>query len=254
MDHATRNNMEGAFGADFGGVRIHTDARADDLNRALSAKAFTTGQDVFFRSGEYNPGSSSGRELLAHELTHVVQQDGAGVRAKMSVSQPGDPHELEADSMARAVLQREQQGAGDTEECSCLSRQAIETLQRQPEGEEDNGETDGPQYPPDWQHGAPTKPVAPDPHVAPDPNQQPVPPDQGPYRSAELRSKLVTALGIVLGLAVFVALVACFATGVCEAAAIVAVAGAGAFLVVAGILRSMGIGVSGDPSSDGGGA
>lgn len=57
---------------------MHTDAKANTFNHSLNARAFTTGQDIFFRHGEYNSGSSSGQELLAHELTHVVQQgDGA---------------------------------------------------------------------------------------------------------------------------------------------------------------------------------
>lgn len=64
------------MGHDFSNVNIHTDAGADNLNRSLGAKAFTTGNDIYFRSGEYNPGSSGGQELLAHELTHVVQQTG----------------------------------------------------------------------------------------------------------------------------------------------------------------------------------
>lgn len=108
MDHGTRSRMEGAFGADFSGVRIHDDARADGLSQSLSARAFTTGRDVFFRQGEYSPGTSSGRELLAHELTHVVQQNGDGIRTKMTVSEPGDPQEVEADQMARAVIDQEQ--------------------------------------------------------------------------------------------------------------------------------------------------
>ena len=66
--------MEQAFGADFSGVKVHTDTQADQLNQSIQAKAFTTGQDVFFRQGEYNPGSRGGQELIAHELTHVVQQ------------------------------------------------------------------------------------------------------------------------------------------------------------------------------------
>jgi hypothetical protein len=69
--------MELAFGADFSGVRTHSDKEADTLNRELSAKAFTTGQDVFFRDGEYSPGSSGGQRLIAHELTHVLQQTGS---------------------------------------------------------------------------------------------------------------------------------------------------------------------------------
>jgi hypothetical protein len=70
-----RKPMEHAFGADFSRVKIHADSQADQLNQSIQAKAFTTGHDVFFRQGEYNPGSRGGQELLAHELTHVVQQN-----------------------------------------------------------------------------------------------------------------------------------------------------------------------------------
>jgi len=76
LDNGIRERMEGAFGADFSGVRVHTDGTSDQLNQSIQAKAFTTGQDVFFRKGAYNPGSRGGQELLAHELTHVVQQSG----------------------------------------------------------------------------------------------------------------------------------------------------------------------------------
>ncbi len=76
LDGGVRKFMEPRFGADFSGVRVHTNPQADTLNRALSARAFTTGRDIFFRGGEYRPGSASGRELIAHELTHVVQQSG----------------------------------------------------------------------------------------------------------------------------------------------------------------------------------
>ncbi|MCP4666518.1 MAG: DUF4157 domain-containing protein, partial [Deltaproteobacteria bacterium] len=67
--------MEQAFGVDLGGVRVHADHQADQLNRSLRASAFATGQDIFLRQGEYNPQSHSGQELLAHELTHVMQQN-----------------------------------------------------------------------------------------------------------------------------------------------------------------------------------
>ncbi|MHC5750143.1 eCIS core domain-containing protein [Nostoc sp. JL23] len=67
-----REPMEQAFGADFSGVKVHTNGQSDQLNRSIQARAFTTGQDVFFREGEYNPGSQGGQELL----THVVQQNG----------------------------------------------------------------------------------------------------------------------------------------------------------------------------------
>ncbi|MDZ8188765.1 MAG: DUF4157 domain-containing protein [Nostoc sp. ChiSLP02] len=75
-----REPMEVAFGADFSDVKVHTDSQSDLLNQSIQARAFTTGQDVFFRQGEYKPGSRGGQELLAHELTHVVQQNGGAVQ------------------------------------------------------------------------------------------------------------------------------------------------------------------------------
>ncbi|MEH2236759.1 eCIS core domain-containing protein [Nostoc sp.] len=75
-----REPMEQGFGADFSRVKVHTDSQADQLNRSIQAKAFTTGQDVFFRQGAYQPGSRGGQELIAHELTHVVQQNGGAVQ------------------------------------------------------------------------------------------------------------------------------------------------------------------------------
>ncbi len=76
MADSVRQPLENAFGVDFSNVQIHTHTQADELNQTLQAKAFTTGQDIYFRQGAYAPESSSGRELLAHELTHVVQQSG----------------------------------------------------------------------------------------------------------------------------------------------------------------------------------
>jgi hypothetical protein len=68
--------METAFDANFSGVKVHTDGESDQLNKSLNSRAFATGQDIFFSQGAYNPGSRDGQELLAHELTHVVQQNG----------------------------------------------------------------------------------------------------------------------------------------------------------------------------------
>ena len=70
----TRARFESAFGSDFGQVRVHETTDSDFLSRSIGARAFTTGSDIFFRRGEYQPQSSAGEELLAHELTHVVQQ------------------------------------------------------------------------------------------------------------------------------------------------------------------------------------
>ncbi|HBL14860.1 MAG TPA: hypothetical protein DD379_26415, partial [Cyanobacteria bacterium UBA11162] len=75
-----REPMEQAMGADFSGVKVHTDGQSHQLNQSIQARAFTTGQDIFFRQGEYDPGSRGGQELLAHELTHVVQQNGNAVQ------------------------------------------------------------------------------------------------------------------------------------------------------------------------------
>jgi hypothetical protein len=71
-----QRSMGKAMGADFSGVKVHTDSQSDQLNKSIQARAFTTGQDVFFRQGSYEPSSRGGQELIAHELTHVVQQTG----------------------------------------------------------------------------------------------------------------------------------------------------------------------------------
>jgi Domain of unknown function (DUF4157) len=85
--------MGDAMGADFSGVRIHNNSNADTLNRSVNARAFTTGQDIFFKQNEYNPSSSDGQKLLAHELTHVVQQNSGVVSRK--VIQRFESHEHE---------------------------------------------------------------------------------------------------------------------------------------------------------------
>lgn len=74
LPESTRSFFEPRFGKDFSGVRIHNDSNANHVARSLNAKAFTTGRDVVFGSGQYAPDSRTGRALLAHELTHVVQQ------------------------------------------------------------------------------------------------------------------------------------------------------------------------------------
>ncbi len=108
LDHEVRAQMESAFNADFSSVRVHTDAKADRLNRQLNARAFATGKDLFFRQSAYSPGSSSGRELLAHELTHVLQQT-AKLRRSLTVGCPTDEYEKEANQVAGAVMEMEKQ-------------------------------------------------------------------------------------------------------------------------------------------------
>ena len=75
-----RKPMEQFLGADFSRVKVHTDQKADQLSRAIQARAFTTGQDIFFAKGEYNPGSREGKKLIFHEGGHVAQQNGGAVQ------------------------------------------------------------------------------------------------------------------------------------------------------------------------------
>jgi hypothetical protein len=117
LDGATRGRFEDGLGADLSAVKVHTDSSSDTLCRSLSADAFSTGRDVFFSSGTFNPGTKSGDHLLAHELTHVVQQGAAPTIARskaptsagqadegsvfrLTVGRANDPSEDLADEMA----------------------------------------------------------------------------------------------------------------------------------------------------------
>lgn len=105
LDDGLQTKMGDAMGQDFGDVRVHTSHEADALNQDLDARAFTTGHDLFFREGAYAPNTSSGQELIAHELTHVVQQRTGAVQSsgRMAVNAPGDRFEREADTVAKQV-------------------------------------------------------------------------------------------------------------------------------------------------------
>jgi len=106
LDSGVRTTMEKALSSDFSRVNVHTDSESDALNRRVSAVAFTTGKDIFFKQGAYDPGSSGGQQLLAHELTHVVQQGRGAVSGGgggMHVGPAGDSHEQQADATAAAV-------------------------------------------------------------------------------------------------------------------------------------------------------
>ena len=99
LDGDERAFMEPRFGHDFSGVRVHSDARAAESARAVNARAYTVGNHIVF-------GARPGRDLLAHELTHVVQQSGAqpAQASGPAISQPGDSSEREAETVSRAVL------------------------------------------------------------------------------------------------------------------------------------------------------
>ena len=98
LDERTRAFMESRFGADFSQVRVHTDSDADALAGRFSAKAITNRNDVAFREGAYRPGTAGGDRLIAHELTHVIQQGEA--RGDVVEQSSGDSFEQEADQAA----------------------------------------------------------------------------------------------------------------------------------------------------------
>ncbi len=113
LDSGFRERMETAFGTDFSGVRVHQDSQSDVLNRQLTAKAFTTGNDIFLRSDA----SASDGHLMAHELTHVVQQRSAagGGGGGLTAGPADDPQEHEADRAAEAALSGSMQREAEQE-------------------------------------------------------------------------------------------------------------------------------------------
>ena len=155
LDGGVQAQMGEAVGADFSGVRVHTSAESDALNRDLSARAFTTGQDIFFREGAYQPHNAGGQELLAHELTHVVQQGSGAVGGgggRMQVNAPGDAFEQQADAVAHSVAgpagvaagvqrqaeeEEEEVQAKAEDEVQMQAADEEEEVQMQPEEEEE---------------------------------------------------------------------------------------------------------------------
>lgn len=99
LPEAVRQDMESRFGADFSAVRIHRDARAAQASNALNAAAFTVGNQIHFGAGQFNPASSEGRELIAHELTHTIQQ-GAAAQAHSQIQRSQAPQVAERSAPA----------------------------------------------------------------------------------------------------------------------------------------------------------
>lgn len=106
LDAGTAHQVGSQLDSDFSQVHVHTDSTANQLNHQLGAKAFTIGNDIFFRQGAYQPDSHEGQHLLTHELTHVAQQGGsqASVQGKMMVNDPNDQYEAEADLVANQFM------------------------------------------------------------------------------------------------------------------------------------------------------
>lgn len=135
LDRETGEKLGAAMGADFDDVRVHTTPAADELSHQLGARAFTTGQDIFFREGTYAPHTSEGETLLAHELAHVVQQGAGQVPegSRMTVNAPDDAFERDADRAAESAT-----GAGGAEAAVQRQEEEEEAVQMQeiPEEEE----------------------------------------------------------------------------------------------------------------------
>lgn len=108
LDTAPRSFMESRFGHDFSSVRVHTDAKAANSARSVNALAYTVGQSVVFGSNQYQPHTRAGQQLMAHELTHVVQQGGAGNTKQspdaLAINSSDDAFEQQASVTAQQVM------------------------------------------------------------------------------------------------------------------------------------------------------
>lgn len=136
LDDPVRADMEGRFGQDFSGVRVHTDGQASESARSVNAHAYTVGNDIVFAGGRYDPDSSTGQRTIAHELTHVVQQrsgpvDGTPTGSGIRLSNPTDRFEQAAERSAERIMD-----APTAVDAPSTLTQAV-----QREGEEEEDET-----------------------------------------------------------------------------------------------------------------
>ncbi|MFO7540347.1 MAG: DUF4157 domain-containing protein [Chloroflexota bacterium] len=139
LDEEMATKAGATMGHDFSDVTVHTDSQANQLSHQLGAKAFTTGSDIFFREGAYDPASSAGQQLIAHELTHVAQQGAAApaVQGKMAVNDPHDQYEAEADQVANQVMTQPDSLQRQEEEEEMVQMQEEEELVQAQEMDED---------------------------------------------------------------------------------------------------------------------
>jgi hypothetical protein len=108
LNHDTRTFMESRFGKDFSRIRVHTDAKASESAKAMNSSAYTVDQNIVFGTRQFAPNTKAGRGLLAHELTHTIQQAGvntSGLQGKLEVTSPSDAAEQEAEKVSKAVQQ-----------------------------------------------------------------------------------------------------------------------------------------------------
>ncbi len=143
LDAGARSYMESGFGRDLSGVRVHTGPKAAKSASAIGARAYTSGSDIVFGQSEYAPSNSSGRWLIAHELTHVMQQSGRPSGSGLTVAPSGGTLEAEANTVADRVTranetQAEQAGSfgwtADMEFASADTGNVIQMLPAPPSG------------------------------------------------------------------------------------------------------------------------
>ncbi len=136
LEPTTRSFMESRFGHDFSQVRVHTDRKAANSARSISARAYTTGQDIVFGSGQYAPETPSGQRLLAHELAHVVQQKNGGGRAPGNrgiISHRSSAAEQEARQSASHIMAGQSASPGAGVAAGSIQRDGEEDEQPQQE-------------------------------------------------------------------------------------------------------------------------
>jgi hypothetical protein len=114
LESTVQRRLEGALDTSLSDVRVHTDRASDGMARDINARAFATGSDIYFRSGEYRPNDRSGLETIAHEVVHTTQQSGgsSGTRiGRMHLSDPNDRDEREASAIASKIVRGTDAGA-----------------------------------------------------------------------------------------------------------------------------------------------
>ena len=248
LPEAVRHHFEAHFGHDFSQVKIHTDGVAAQSARSVGARAFTVGSDIVFNSNEFQPHSPAGRHLLAHELTHVVQQSALPTRrGALRIGAPDSRFEREADQVANRISSAPAiRASAESGRANPLPRTSIggisaapATIQRVGEcagkvGSNCNGvrctTVTGRRGMCQWggiTYGCNCRDQSGD--------------ESGASRIRELLPAWLFAL---LSAAAIAAIAACLLSGVCEAGAIIAAAGTATAAVVIGILRSAGVTVN----------
>ncbi len=169
LPEETKGTMESGFGADFGGVNVHTDSESAQMNQDLGAKAFTSGNDIFFNQDQFKPETKEGQTLLAHELTHTIQQGASGAKDTLTPEDPNaNPTQAAAES-GEAGASANSSDSSQPEDLAPGEEQAVagEIPGEEPvevlaegeaavDGEGNGGETEG------GQSGGPTTPRSPE--------------------------------------------------------------------------------------------